>query len=108
MQFEFFLLFGNYNTTIVLALVAVAIHIEGGFNVYQGTATMPQSPSGKLSDEAVRLSGDVVRLARIITAVDGGQLGRYLSDILRPVLLKRIHEIESEGLVPKPTGKKKP
>lgn len=78
--------------------------------MHQGAAIMLRENKSPLGAEGVRLDGDVVRMARIIAAASTEErilIGKYLSDILRPVLIDRVRAIEAEGLLPK-TPKKKP
>jgi hypothetical protein len=66
-----------------------------------GTAAMPQK-EGKgpkeEKDQSVRLAGDVVRMARIIAAVsDDESMSDVISVAARPVLLRRLKEIQEKG-----------
>lgn len=72
-----------------------------------GTVTMAKKKPGSqesqadLGYETIRLTGDVARMARIIVAVHGGQIGKLISDEVRPRLTEIIRQIEKEGLLPK-------
>lgn len=58
-------------------------------------AAMPRKP--KRNDIAVKVDVEVVREARIVAAFEEVQLAELLSEILRPIISKRLEKHRSCG-----------
>lgn len=59
------------------------------------TAFMPKNP--KRNDVAVKIDADVLRMARIVAAYEDVPIAELLSEISRPILLKKLAEHQAKG-----------
>jgi hypothetical protein len=66
---------------------------------------MPRKP--KRNDEVVKVDSEVVRMARIVAAIEGITLAEVLSESLRPVIAKRLTDHQQKGFGPRPEKPKK-
>ena len=60
-------------------------------------ATMPKKNDGEITDQSVRIAGDVVKMARMIDAVRGGGISKIISDTCRPVFAKLLKQMAADG-----------
>lgn len=64
------------------------------------TAVMPRKP--KRNDEPAKIDAEVMRMCRLICAHEHLPLAEFISETLRPIVTKKVEELERRGLVKPP------
>jgi len=68
-------------------------------------SVMPRS--GKRNDEPVKVAAEVLRMGRIIAAIEDVTLAELVSETLRPIFEAKLAEHQRKGFAPKPPEKPK-
>ena len=58
------------------------------------------------TDQSVRIAGDVVQMARTLVAMQGGTMSDCISDLVRPLIRRKLEEAIEQGKAFPPPKKK--